>query len=101
MNTTNTQRVRPTRAAGSRWLGGLVLVPSLAPMQYADTATRHGDVVRFTDKTGHIHGEYQIGNPFSPAPANAIGAAKLNGAWYWITQNAPGERRRADDVGSD
>jgi len=68
----------------------LSLLPIFAPMKFADTVRCHHDGVGerfdFSDRTGHVHGEYRKGDRISPAPDHAIGAVKVGEAWFWVIQ---------------
>ena len=47
-----------------------------------------GRAFMFADSSGHCHGQYQIGNPVSPAPDGAIGAVQRDdGSWWWVVES--------------
>lgn len=51
--------------------------PTSAPMKFADRVEHEGKRFTFRDRTGHIHGEFEVGSYISPAPENAIGRRSL------------------------
>jgi len=68
----------------------LTLVSTAAPMKFADTVRHYDDGIGerfdFSDRTGHIHGEFRKGCAISPAPDKAIGAVKIGEGWFWVVR---------------
>jgi len=46
-----------------------------------------GTIFEFVDRSGHVHGRFQVGNQISPEPSFAIGAVRHKGFWYWVLQS--------------